>query len=292
LDEQNALLQQSALIEDTADDNHADSPPNSAEPAPIYAESTDELLVISRVVFNYGVIAVTFFLLGAFIGGFAVSRMADSNRAENQALIDQVVAAVSESAVGSTVGRQTAPDPNLRYEVSADNDPFLGPEDAPITIVEFADFKCSYCARFHNETVQTIFEDYEGQVRLVFRDYPILGATSLEAAYASECANSQGAFWPFHDLLYENQQVLDRDAFIAFAEGLELDVDAFTICLDDETYRDEVFADYTDGQNLGVTGTPTFYINGRPIVGAQPYTVFASAINAELNALAEEPPAS
>jgi protein-disulfide isomerase len=292
LDEQNTLIQQPGLGEAAAGDNHVDSRPEADEAKAIYAESSDELLVIPRVVFNYGVIAVTFFLLGVFIGAFAVGRMADANRAENQALIDQVVAAVSESAVGSTTGRQTAPDPNVRYEVNADDDPFVGPEDAPITIVEFADFKCSYCARFHNETVQTIFEDYEGQVRLIFRDYPILGATSLEAAYASECADSQGVFWPYHDLLYENQQILDRDAFIAFAEELELDVDAFTTCLDDETYRDEVFADYTDGQNLGVTGTPTFYINGRPIVGAQPYTVFASAINAELNALAGEQPAS
>jgi protein-disulfide isomerase len=289
VDDQNTLIQQPEVTETTnSQDQAALSPAETAQPRPIYADSTDELLVIPRVVFNYGVIAVSFFLLGLLIGGIAVGRLGDANRAENQELINQVVAAISEAAgSANTAGQQAGPDPNVRYDASPDNDPFIGPADAPITIVEFGDFKCGFCARFHRETLQPILNDYEGQVRIVFRDYPILGTASLEAAYAAECANSQSAFWPYHDLLYENQQALGRDTFIALAEQLELDVEAFTACLDDQTYRDEVFADYADGQRLGVTGTPTFYINGRPIIGAQPYTVFASAIDQELASLAE-----
>jgi len=280
---------QTDLIQQPSAENNATSPgelsPEDRKPVSekdIYASSSDELLVIPRVVFNYGVIAVTFFIMGIVIGGLAVNRLGDANRAENEALIQQAVAqALGSNSAG---GARTGPDPNVRYDASPDNDPFQGPEDAPITIVEFGDFKCGYCARFHSETLAPLLEDYEGQVRIVFRDYPILGSTSLDAAFAAECANDQGAFWPYHDLLYENQQILGRDTYLALAEQLELDVDTFTSCIDNQTYRDEVFADYSDGQRLGVTGTPTFYINGRPIIGAQPYPVFASAIEEELAA--------
>jgi protein-disulfide isomerase len=282
VEDQDTLIQ--PLAEAGADDTPAIVQP---EPKPIYAESEDDLLVIPRAVFNYGVIAVSFFVLGLLIGGIAVGRLGEANRAENEALINQAVEAVSEALGGSAVARQpTGPDPNVRYDASPDNDPFTGPENAPITIVEFGDFKCTFCARFNRETVQSILNDYEGQVRIVFRDYPILGTASLEAAFAAECANSQGAFWEYHDLLYENQQILARDTYLALAEQLELDLAAFTTCFDNQTYRDEVLADYADGQRLGVTGTPTFYVNGRPVVGAQPYTVFATAINDELAAVA------
>jgi protein-disulfide isomerase len=278
VEDQNALIQQPV-----ADDNGSlDSAPSERD---VYASSSDELLVIPRVVFNYGVIAVTFFVLGIVIGGIAASRLGEANRAENEALIEQAVA----QALASNVETQrTGPDPNQVYDVSADADPFRGPEDAPITIIEFGDFKCGYCARFHNETLTPLLNDYEGQIRIVFRDYPILGATSLSAAFAAECANEQDVFWPYHDLLYANQQILNRDAYIAFAEELELDIEAFTTCLDSEQYRDEVFGDYSAGQALGVTGTPTFYVNGRPIVGAQPYQAFATAIDRELAALSSQ----
>ncbi len=286
MEDQNSLIQQ--LAEPASGGEPSAAQPEPVQPKPIYAESTDELLVIPRVVFNYGVIAVSFFVLGVLIGGIAVGRLGEANRAENEALINQAVEAVSDALGGSTVARQpTGPDPSVRYDASPDNDPFTGPADAPVTIVEFGDFKCTFCARFNRETVQSILTDYAGQVRIVFRDYPILGTASLEAAFAAECANSQDAFWEYHDLLYENQQILGRDTYLALAEQLQLDLETFTTCLDDQTYRDEVFADYADGQRLGVTGTPTFYINGRPVVGAQPYTVFASAINEELAAVTD-----
>jgi protein-disulfide isomerase len=284
VDDHNTLMQ--PFGEAATDDNPPAAQSEPVESKPIYAQSGDDLLVIPRVVFNYGVIAVSFFVLGLVIGGIAAGRLGDANRAENEALINQAIAAASES-LGSAAARQpTGPDPNVRYDASPDNDPFTGPENAPITIVEFGDFKCTFCARFNRETVQSILNDYEGQVRIVFRDYPILGTASLEAAFAAECANDQGAFWPYHDLLYENQQILGRDTYLALAEQLQLDLGAFTTCFDNQTHRDEVLADYADGQRLGVTGTPTFYVNGRPVVGAQPYTVFATAIDDELAAIA------
>ncbi len=290
MEDQNTLIQQPVIDNDSTNGSLETSIEQNTTPEfDMYASSSDELLVIPRVVFNYGVIAVSFFVLGIIIGSIAVSRLGDANRAENEALIEQAVA----QALGNNTGsRATGPDPNVRYDASPDNDPFKGPADAPITIVEFGDFKCGYCARFHNETLEPLLADYEGQVRIVFRDYPILGSTSLEAAFAAECANNQDAFWPYHDLLYVNQQILSRDSFITFAEQLELDVETFTTCLDDEEYREEVFADYADGQRLGVTGTPTFYVNGRPIVGAQPYPVFAAAIEEELAVVAQEETAS
>jgi protein-disulfide isomerase len=252
------------------------------QPKSPYADSS-ELLVIPRVVFNYGVIAVSFFILGIFIGGIAASRLAGTSPEQTRQIITEAVtAALANQVDNETRARPTGPDPSQRYEASADNDPFHGPEDALVTIVEFGDFRCGYCARFFRETLNPILEDYEGQVRIVFRDYPILGPTSVEAAFAGQCANLQDAFWPYHDLLYENQDVLSRETYIALAEQLELDVEMFTECLDDEATSQEVFADYAAGQQLGITGTPTFYINGRPIIGAQPYAMFVTTIDQEL----------
>ena len=119
---------------------------------------------------------------------------------------------------------------------------------------------------------------------------PILGQDSLSAALAAGCADDQGAFWPFHDRLYADPTNLTRDAFVQYATDLNLNLDTFTQCYDDQQHRDDVLQDYNDGQALGVGGTPTFFVNGKIFVGAQPYENFAQLIDAELNA--DETPAA
>ena len=105
----------------------------------------------------------------------------------------------------------------------------------------------------------------------------------FEAAIASECADDQEAYWPYHDLLFsDGYSELNREAYLGYAEELELDLDAFSSCLDDQQFADEVESDARYAAGLGVTGTPTFFINGIPIVGAQPFEVFAQIIDAEL----------
>ena len=126
--------------------------------------------------------------------------------------------------------------------------------------------------------------EYGDRVRFVYRDYPVLSPESLPAANASLCANAQGQFWGYHDALFDNQADLGRDLYISIATDMGLDMEQFTACVDEVTFRDEIVGDLADGQALAIRGTPTFFINGRPLVGAQPYVAFAAVIEEELAA--------
>lgn len=169
-----------------------------------------------------------------------------------------------------------------RFQVSADDDPARGPADAPVLMIEFSDFQCQYCGKFARETLHPLLELYKDQIRFVYRDFVIFGPVSFQAALSAECANEQGAFWPYHDRLFERQNDLNPDFFFAMAEELNLDMQQFARCISDPAVGDEVWADTAAGQALGIRGTPTFYINGRILVGAQPLDVFATIIEEEL----------
>ena len=267
---------------------HQNMPLDQSRPA-----SASEVFVIPRTTFNYIAIAVAFFALGVAATLVATNSLAAANRAESQQLIDQAVAAALDARVEMTASDQPAAqtDPDARVEVSVDDDPAHGPVDAPVVMIEFSDFNCPYCGRFARETLPLLRENYDGRIRFVYRDFPILGDSSLQAAIAAECADDQGAFWDFHDLLFENQGGFNQELFIRFGEELGLDIEQFTVCQDDPATRDEIGGDFAVAQRLGVSGTPTFFINGRPVVGAQPYEVFQSVIDEEL-ASAEGVPAS
>jgi protein-disulfide isomerase len=167
-----------------------------------------------------------------------------------------------------------------RVEVSLDDDPSLGPEDAPITIVEFSDFACGFCRRFHQQTFQQILDQFPGQIHFVYRDFPVVGG--YEAALAAECADEQGAFWEFHDLLFNGGMGLNLDAYSQYAELLNLDTEALTQCITEERYATEVEDDARYAASLGANATPWFFINGLPVIGAQPLSVFIEVIEAEL----------
>jgi protein-disulfide isomerase len=159
-------------------------------------------------------------------------------------------------------------------------------------MIEFADFECSFCHRFVNETLPQILTNYEGRIHYVYRDMPILGQTSLDAAVAAECADDQGRFWDFHNALFNNQQALSTaGAFVTLAQNVGIDVNTFSACVSAQTHLGEVVSDQSDGTRAGIRGTPSFFINGRYVSGAQPYAVFASIIDQEL-ARAEQGAAS
>jgi protein-disulfide isomerase len=248
-----------------------------------------EVFVIPRTTFNYIVIAVVFFVVGAAVTLLATNGLAVASRSENQQLIEQAVAAALDARGEIVTGGQPTGqiDPDARVDVSVDDDPAHGPVDAPVIMIEFSDFNCPYCGRFARETLPLLRENYEGRIRFVYRDYPILGDSSLQAAIAAECADDQGAFWEFHDLLFENQGSFNQAMFIRFGEALELNIEQFTACHNDPATRDEIGGDFAVAQRLGVSGTPTFFINGRPVVGAQPYEVFQGVIDEELASAAE-----
>ncbi|MAS35488.1 MAG: hypothetical protein CL610_15865 [Anaerolineaceae bacterium] len=245
----------------------------------------DGVIVIRRTTFNYIFIAAVFLVLGIIIGAYAAFKVERANRN----WLSDALSEALESQAGTIASSQQAAqtDPDARVEVSADDDPAHGPADAPVVIIEFSDFNCPYCGRFARETLPLLRENYDGRIRFVYRDFPILGDSSLQAAIAAECADDQGAFWDFHDLLFENQRGFNQEGFIRFSEELALDGEQFVACQNDPATRDEVIADYAEAERLGVSGTPTFFINGRRVVGAQPYEVFQGVIDEEFASAAE-----
>lgn len=245
----------------------------------------DGLIVIRRTTFNYIFIAALFLVLGIVIGAYGAFKVERANRSWLTDALSEVLEVQAETIASSQQAAQT--DPDARVDVSADDDPAHGPVDAPVVMIEFSDFNCPYCGRFARETLPLLRENYEDRIRFVYRDYPILGDSSFQAAIAAECANDQGAFWEFHDLLFENQRGFNQAMFIRFGEELGLNIEQFTTCQNDPAIRDEIGGDYTEANRLRVSGTPTFFINGRRVVGAQPYEVFQSAIDEELAAAAE-----
>lgn len=249
----------------------------------------DGVIVIRRTTFNYIFIAAVFLVLGMVIGAYAAFKVERANRS----WLDDILREALEGQVGTIASGQQAAqtDPDARVEVSVDDDPAHGPADAPVVMIEFSDFNCPYCGRFARETLPLLRENYAGRIRFVYRDFPILGDSSLQAAIAAECADDQGAFWDFHDLLFENQGSFNQEMFVQFGEALKLDIEQFTACQNDPATRDEIGGDFAVGQRLSVGGTPTFFINGRRVVGAQPYEVFQGVIDEEL-ASAEDIPAS
>jgi protein-disulfide isomerase len=200
---------------------------------------------------------------------------------------DQATVAAVQPGGSDTVAQAPAqPDlravqGQVRLEIEEDDDPVLGPDDAPITIIEFSDYRCPFCQRFRLETLDRLFEAYPDQIRFIYRDFPVVGG--FEAAIASECADEQGEYWAYHDLLFSGEfPELSNEAYLAYADQLNLDSAAFESCLEDESIASEVESDAIYAAGLGVTGTPTFFINGIPLVGAQPLEMFTQIIDAEL----------
>ena len=189
--------------------------------------------------------------------------------------------------ISLSAGQAVADEPESqapqRFDVGPDDDPSLGPADAPITIIEFSDFNCPYCKKFHAETFPLLMATYPDQIRFVYRDFPVTSPESFVAAQAANCAGRQGAYWEFHDALMSGDLGLGRAAYEAYADRLDLDVNALGTCLDEGAEGAEVEADAREAASLGVNGTPTFFINGIPLVGAQPLISFRSVIDGELN---------
>ncbi len=168
----------------------------------------------------------------------------------------------------------------------ADDDPYIGNPEAPVTIVEFADFQCPFCARLHFGAMAQIIEKYvkTGKAKVVYRDFPLRSIHPMAevAAEAGVCAQSQGKFWPFHDLVYARQATLSEENLKIWAQELGLNVQTFSKCLDSGKYAAEVEKDLNDGANAGVEGTPGTFINGRLIAGAVPFADFEKVIEEEL----------
>jgi protein-disulfide isomerase len=170
-----------------------------------------------------------------------------------------------------------------RVAVSGDQGFVRGAKDAPVTIVEFSDFQCPYC-KTANATVKQVLERYPGKVRLVFRDFPLasIHPQAPKAHEAARCAAEQGKFWEYHDLLFDRSPKMTPADLKQYAQELKLESAAFDKCLDSGKHAAAVDKDAQEGAGLGLTGTPSFFINGKQLVGAQPLTAFQKIIDNEL----------
>jgi protein-disulfide isomerase len=224
----------------------------------------DTLLIVAAII-----------LAGAMIGGAIIY--------SNQNIGKNIAADIPSGGVEN--GEKNDGGGSLILSVSEDNDAFKGSPDAPVVIVEFSDFECPFCATFYGSVMKQIEEDYidTGKVKLVYRDFPLpFHSKAQKAAEAAECAYEQNNFWGMHDIIFENQDAIDISDLKKYAVSLGLDSELFNGCLDSGHYADEVQKDFQYADNIGVTGTPTFFINGEKIVGAQPYSVFKSVIDKKL----------
>ncbi|MQC27389.1 MAG: DsbA family protein [Chloroflexi bacterium] len=232
----------------------------------------------------------------AFLVGLAIGYVAwggsDTSPAAQVASSQNELASAQSTAVAEPTGQaQTIADQIEaleRYELDInETDPVFGPEDAPITIIEFSDFECPFCKSYFLNTYPRLLADYADQIRFVYKDFPLtsIHPDAVPAAMAAQCAFEQDEFWAYHDLLFDGELGLTRSSFEAYAGQLPLDQEEFAACLDEDRYVLAVKADADYGAEIGVRSTPTFFINGIGVVGAQPYEVFSQIIDFELERL-------
>jgi protein-disulfide isomerase len=164
------------------------------------------------------------------------------------------------------------------------DDAFKGSADASVTIVEYSDYECPFCAKFALQTLPLIDKEYiqTGKVKLIFKDFPFdFHKKAQKAAEAAQCAGEQGKYYDMHNLLF-NKGVAGVNAYKEYAKELNLNQEQFNVCLDSGKMEAEILGDIKEGKDQGVKGTPAFFINGRQVTGAQPFSVFQEIIEEEL----------
>ena len=208
-------------------------------------------------------------LVVGLIAGLVVARVTGFGQQHGNS---QVAASVGASATAPPV-----------VDVSTAGQPSIGPDNAKVVLVEFMDFQCPFCKRHADETLPRLLSEFGGKVRFVERNLPlVIHPSAQKAAEASECAYAQGKYWEYHDVLFRNQTALDVASLKRYARDLDLDGAAFDACLDSGQGAARVKQDTEEASRLGVSGTPTFFLNGRKIVGARPFAQFKADIEAAL----------
>ncbi len=255
-----------------------------------------ENMLVKKSSFNGLVIGIIILVgIASFFAGSYTSNL-NSNQISQEDL-DESIAKLELKILQNQLPTKQASPP---VKISVDDDPIIGNSDAPITIIEFSDFQCPFCARFHTQTLPLILEEYieQGKVKLVFRDFPIqsIHPNALPASIAAECANDQGKFREMHDILFEKQNEWNKletievlSLFGEYASSMQLDQKTFDSCLTSGKHIPEIQNDLNDGREYGVTATPGFFVGNEKIgfmelKGAQPFDSFKKIIDAQLDA--------
>jgi len=259
------------------------------EEAEVLEQAPDETVTFKLSHF-YSVLVVLAFAVGILVGYVAWGRDA--------AAVAVAAAPAAAPVANAPAIPQPTPQPVI-YEIEIEGFASFGPDDAPITIVEFSDYQCPYCYRWHVEVYDALLAAYPNQIKFVYRNYPLpFHQNAFSAAEAALCAGDQNAYWEFHTVLFDNQallndssgKALDQAGYNQFAATVGLDVTVFEECmtshkheqdiLDDVSYATSLPTDSTG--ELAVGGTPTFFINGHRLGGAYPIEYFKQIIDAEL----------
>lgn len=224
----------------------------------------------------YAVVTVLAFAAGVLLGYVVWGMGPATSAAPAPQTAAQPSGAASESAA-------TEQPQYTRYDIPTENSYALGPKDAPITIVEFSDYQCPFCRRWHQEVYDQLLAAYPNKIRFVYRNLPLtsIHPDAQGAAEAAMCAGEQNAYWQFHNKLFGSES-LGNNVYIQYAQELGLNTTTFESCLNDHKYKKAVEDDSNFAIDLGIRSTPTFFINGLAVVGAQPLDVFKQVIDKEL----------
>ena len=274
------------MSDDDQNDDFVDEISESSKELP---KSSNEITMKKSAYHGLVITAIVGIAIGTFFAGYFVAYSANSPDYVTQSQLENLLSKMQPT------GTATAPQ---KLIVSLDDDPMIGNPNAPVTVVEFSDFQCPFCSRFHQQTLPLIIENYveTGAVNVVYRDFPIdsIHPNARITHIASECADEQGKFWPYHDILFERQSEwnkLDSESIVnkvvEYAEMLSLDTSAFSACLSNPAINAEINADKTDGSQYGVSGTPAFFIGNvqtgyTHVNGAKPFEAFVQVINDKL----------
>ncbi len=232
---------------------------------------------------------IPFLVILLIIASFALGMLIDRVMVLEKGVNNNNSAAQQAAAQQPNQPAQGA-QPGQKVDVAAGHFPIKGNKDAKVTVIEFADFRCPFCEQFFSQVEPQLMKDYvdTGKVKFVFRSFAFLGPASTLASNAAECANDQSKFWDFYDYMYKNQppesdtSMYTNEKLTSIAGDLGMNTDQFSSCITSTKFDKNVSGDLADGQKAGVSGTPTFFVNGQSLVGAQPYTAFKTAIDAEL----------
>jgi len=233
-------------------------------------------LIIAALILGASVVA------GALLIRASLERGTSELAAVREAVAELPSAPAAAPAQRQQAARPNRPDPDKRYEVNTAGSPARGPENAAIEIVEFSDFQCPFCGRV-TPTLKQVEETYGEKVRIVFKHLPLSIHAKAPAAHAAaEAAHRQGKFWEMHDLIFANQREMSPEKYREYAEQLGLNLDQFDRDFADPAIKKKVDADAQEASTLLVRGTPGFFINGRFLSGAQPFSAFQRMIDEEL----------
>lgn len=226
-------------------------------------------------------IPISIIIAGLIIAGAIMIKNQSSQGVKENTAKNLPTQVLPENNSPPSQNQPTLP-PLAQFEIAKDNH-IRGDFNAPITLVEFSDFECPFCER-HYPTMNKILEDYKGKVRLVYKHFPLgFHPNAQKAAEASECVSEQGKFWEYHDKLFENQATgYSLEKFKQWAKDLGLDSQKFNDCLDSGKYASRVQADYQEGLQKGVQGTPATFVNGKLVSGVLPYDNFKQIIDSVL----------